>query len=300
LLRADPAPFDRNDGFTKLITLEQLGPKSLLLALAIAFGWGATHALTPGHGKTIVAAYLVGSRGTSRHAFFLGLTTTITHTVGVFALGFLTLLASHFILPEQLYPWLGVVSGSMVVVLGLSVFSARSRQFFRPDDHDQHHHHHHLHDHDHSHVHPHAHDHDHDHAHGHAHHHLPPGANGSPVTWRSLLALGISGGLVPCPSALVVMLSAIALGRIGLGLVLIVAFSLGLAGVLTAIGLLWVHAGRLIGRLPLAGPLVRVVPALSALFIVLAGVAMTWQALAQTGVLPADMAVVTMMLNNGP
>jgi ABC-type nickel/cobalt efflux system permease component RcnA len=96
------------------------------------------------------------------------------------------------------------------------------------------------------------------------------------------------------------MLSAIALGRIGLGLVLIVAFSLGLAGVLTAIGLLWVHAGRLIGRLPLAGPLVRVVPALSALFIVLAGVAMTWQALAQTGVLPADMAVVTMMLNNGP
>ena len=291
--------FDRNDGFTRLITLEQLGPVSLLLAIAIAFGWGAAHALTPGHGKTIVAAYLVGSRGTSRHALFLGLTTTITHTLGVFGLGFLTLLASRFIVPDQLYPWLGVVSGLMVVGLGLSLFRGRWRQLLGQPSHHPHDHHHphqphdrdHGHDHDHHHHH---HDHDHDHS------HLPPGADGSPVTWRSLLALGISGGLAPCPSALVVMLSAIALGRIGFGLVLIVAFSLGLASVLTAIGLLWVHSGRLMGRLPLAaGLLPRVAPALSALFIVGAGLVITWQALVQTGVVPAAIATITLVFNNG-
>lgn len=293
--------FDRDDGFTRLITLEQLGPVSLLLAIAIAFGWGAAHALTPGHGKTIVAAYLVGSRGTSRHALFLGLTTTITHTLGVFGLGFLTLLASRFIVPDQLYPWLGVVSGLMVLGLGLSLFRGRWRQFLGQPFHHPHDHHHSHHPHDHDHGHGHDHDHHHHHHdHGHAHSHLPPGADGSPVTWRSLLALGISGGLAPCPSALVVMLSAIALGRIGFGLVLIVAFSLGLASVLTAIGLLWVHSGRLIGRLPLAaGLLPRVAPVLSALFIVGAGLVITWQALVQTGVVPAAIATITLVFNNG-
>ncbi len=105
------------------------------------------------------------------------------------------------------------------------------------------------------------------------------------MTWRSLLALGISGGLLPCPSALVVMLSAIAFQRVGLGLILIVAFSLGLAGVLTLIGVVFVHAGRLFGRIPVSGRLVRVVPVGSALFITAAGLAVTVEALIQTGLL---------------
>jgi ABC-type nickel/cobalt efflux system permease component RcnA len=114
---------------------------------------------------------------------------------------------------------------------------------------------------------------------------MPPGANGEPVTWKSLLALGISGGLLPCPSALVVLLSAMALQRVGFGLLLIVAFSLGLASVLTAIGILMVHAGRLFERIPTRGRVFQVIPVASSLLIALAGVGITLQALTQTGVL---------------
>lgn len=287
-----PLP-DRNDSFTQLMTLQNLTPPAILLALAIAFAWGAAHALTPGHGKTIVAAYLVGSRGTVRHALFLGLITTITHTAGVFLLGFLTLFASRFVLPEQLYPWLGAISGTLVAGVGLSLFrsqlqglAARQHEHHQHDlthpeePHADYHHHH-------------GHDHHHDHGFG-GHSHLPPEAGDNPVTWRSLLALGVSGGLIPCPSALIVMLSAIALQRIGFGLVLIVAFSLGLAGVLTLIGVLWVQARQLFeyipslrrwsGALPGAKSWLRVIPAASALFITIVGLGITLRALLQTGV----------------
>jgi ABC-type nickel/cobalt efflux system permease component RcnA len=266
------------DRFAELVTLPTLGLGALLITLLAAFGWGALHAFTPGHGKTVVAAYLVGSRGTVPHALFLGVTTTVTHTAGVFVFGLLTLFASQFILPEQLYPWLGVASGALVVAIGLSLFRARLLSLFQPHQH---------HDHGHSHDDEHPHDHEHEHDHTHTHPHLPPGADGAPITWRGLLALGISGGLLPCPSALVVMLSAIAFQRIGFGLVLIVAFSLGLASVLTAIGILFVHAGRLFGRIPLGGRLAQAVPVLSALFITAAGVFITFEALIQAGVLRA-------------
>jgi ABC-type nickel/cobalt efflux system permease component RcnA len=192
----------------------------------------------------------------------------------------LTLFASQFILPEQLFPWLGVASGALVVTIGLSLFRTRLLGLIQPD-------HHHDHDHDHSHSHAEDRYHEGEHAHNlaHTHSHLPPGADGAPITLRSLLALGISGGLLPCPSALVVMLSAIAFQRIGFGLVLIMAFSLGLASVLTAIGILFVHAGRLFGRMPLGGRLVQAVPVVSALFITAAGVLITYEALIQAGVL---------------
>jgi ABC-type nickel/cobalt efflux system permease component RcnA len=123
------------------------------------------------------------------------------------------------------------------------------------------------------------------------HSHLPPGADGSPLTWRSLLALGISGGLLPCPSALVVMLSAIALQRIGFGLLLIVVFSMGLAAVLTTVGVLFVHAGRLMDRFQFGhragfgASVLRLAPVASALFISAAGLAITYGALVQAGVL---------------
>jgi ABC-type nickel/cobalt efflux system permease component RcnA len=330
--------------FAALINSSMSSPGTIFFVLLAAFGWGAAHALTPGHGKTVVAAYLVGTRGTTKHALFLGMTTTVTHTAGVFAIGFLTLFASRYILPEQLYPWLAVGSGLLVVSIGLSLFRGRlAGLLHRPspqlhlvhnhthDDHDHGHHHehtphehnhdhdshdhdhsHHDHDHDsHDHDHAHAHDHDHDHDHthdhghshllhhhhgdGHTHSHAPPGADGTPVTWRSLLALGVSGGLIPCPAALVVMLSAIALQRVGFGMVLIVVFSLGLAGVLTGIGILWVKARELLNimsrnsnlasRFPGGGGrLLQALPVISALFITLVGLGLTLQALIQTGV----------------
>ena len=114
---------------------------------------------------------------------------------------------------------------------------------------------------------------------------MPPGANGQPVTWRSLLALGISGGLLPCPSALVVLLSAIALHRVALGMLLIVAFSIGLAGVLTGIGLLLVYARRLFDHFPTDGRLLRALPVASAAIVTLAGLGITLQALLQAGLL---------------
>jgi ABC-type nickel/cobalt efflux system permease component RcnA len=279
------------DRFAELITIPTLGPMAILLALLAAFGWGAAHAFTPGHGKTIVAAYLVGSRGTARHALFLGLTTTITHTAGVFGLGLITLFASHYILPEKLFPWLGVISGLLVVVIGVSLVWGRLRGLLGWGGHAHHHHDHHEHDHAHDHTHDHdhahAHDHEHDHAHGLGHSHAPPGADGAPVTWRSLLALGISGGLLPCPSALVLMLGAIALERVAFGLLLILVFSIGLASVLTGIGIVLVHAGKWFERIPEGNRLLRVVPVASAAFITLVGLGISWQALVQTGILPS-------------
>lgn len=269
------------DPFAELINVTTVTPLTILLALLAAFGWGAAHAFSPGHGKTIVGAYLVGSRGTVRHALFLGLTTTITHTAGVFALGFVTLFAAQFILPEQLYPWLSMASGVLVVVIGAVMIKDRLHSFVTGQKHHGHHHHH-DHDHDHSHEH---HHHDHDHYHGHHHHHhMPPGVDGSPVTWRGLLALGISGGLLPCPSALVLMLGAISLQRVGFGLALIVMFSLGLASVLTAIGVVLVYAGKFFQRIPESGPILRFVPVASALFITVVGVGITVQALMNIGI----------------
>ncbi|MBD2078783.1 sulfite exporter TauE/SafE family protein [Leptolyngbya sp. FACHB-17] len=250
-----------NDAFTRLITLEKLDLSTTVLALAIAFVWGGLHALSPGHGKTIVGAYLVGSRGKAKHALFLGLTVTLTHTAGIFALGLLMLSTSHFVLTEEVYPWLSAFSGILMAGIGLRLLMKQAQH------HSEHHHDHH-----------HAHEHHHDHHH-HPHSHLPTTPDGSEITWSSLLALGISGGLLPCPSALVVLLSAIALGRVGFGLALVSAFSLGLASVLTGIGLLLVYARSWFEQLPLQAPRSNLFPAASALLITLVGVGITTKAL---------------------
>jgi nickel/cobalt transporter (NicO) family protein len=232
---------EEQGGFEALIAQRDLGAGAVALALLLAAFWGAAHALTPGHGKAIVAGYLVGSRGKPRHAFALGAIVTVTHTIGVFALGIVTLALSAFVVPEQLYPWLTLVSGLLVVGVGASVLRSR----LRPRAHHHHHHHHH-----------------------HYHHDA-----------RSLLGVGVAAGLLPCPSALVVLLSAIALHRVGLGLALIVAFSVGLAATITAIGLVAVLAQRAFGRLRLDGPLVRALPAVSAALILALGVGLTLNAL---------------------
>ena len=230
--------------------------------------------------------------------------------VGVLALGGVTLFAAQFILPETLFPWLSITSGLLVVAIGVVMVRERGRAFLSGNTHFGHSHHshghalhsmhahQHVHD-DHGHAHHehthHQHSHDGAHSHGHAahvhrhahpHSHLPPGADGSPVTWRSLLALGVSGGLLPCPSALVLMLGAISVQRVAFGLALIVMFSLGLASVLTAIGIVLVYAGQFFRRIPEGGPIFRFVPVASALFITVAGVGITLQSLMQFGLLP--------------
>jgi ABC-type nickel/cobalt efflux system permease component RcnA len=263
----------QRDRFAELISAPELTPGVMLLGLLFAFVLGGMHAMSPGHGKTVVGAYLVGSRGTAKHAAFLGLTVTITHTIGVFALGLVTLFASQYILPEKLYPVLSLVSGALVVAIGLSLFARRLRALLGVEAHDHDHHHH-----------------DHHHDHGKAGHtHLPPGADGSDLTWRSLLALGVSGGIMPCPSALVVMLAAISLNRVGYGLVLITIFSLGLASVLTAVGLAFVYGGKLLARVPSSGKLMRALPVASAFVIAVLGAIICYQALRQAGVNLADL-----------
>jgi ABC-type nickel/cobalt efflux system permease component RcnA len=231
-------------GFTRLIGRRHLSALVVLASLAAAFFWGAAHALSPGHGKTIVTAYLVGRRGRLRDAAVLGGIVTVTHTVGVFALGLVTLALSQWIVPDHLYPWLNASAGLSVLAIGLAVLRSR----FRDWRHDHHLHHHH----------------DHHHHHGHD---------------RSLVAVGISGGLLPCPSALVVLLAAISLHRLAFGLVLIVAFSLGLALSITGVGLAAVLARSVFARRSFDGLLIRALPAVSAAVIVVAGLAMTVRAI---------------------
>jgi ABC-type nickel/cobalt efflux system permease component RcnA len=208
-----PGTVVKGDYLSTLLHRREIGWQLTLVGIAVAFGLGATHAMSPGHGKTIVAAYLVGSRGTFKHAIFLGGMVTFTHTASVFALGFVTLFLSRYVLPETLFPILGAISGISIVWVGAMLFFRRLRG-------RGHHHHHHHHDHS----------------------HVPEGE----ITMGSLIALGASGGLVPCPSALVLLLSAISLGRVGLGMLLLVGFSAGLATVLMGMGVLVLCVGNLL------------------------------------------------------
>lgn len=225
------------------------------VAIAAAFVWGAAHALSPGHGKTMLGAYLVGTRATPVHALFLGLTTTITHTAGVFLLGAIALFASRYILPEQLFPWFGLFSGAIVISIGINLFRQRWRK--------QHAHHHEAHSH---------------HHHHHHHHHHP---HEETMSWRNLLALGISGGLVPCPAAVVLLLSTIGLGYISYGLLLVSAFSIGLAATLTVLGLLLLNAKRVFRSFPVPGGVMARLSTLSAGAIALVGVGIAIQAIWQ-------------------
>ncbi len=270
------------NSFTELVATQQRGMGVILIALAVAIGLGAFHALEPGHGKTLVAAYLVGARGTMKHAFLLGLIVTAAHTAGVYLLGAVTLYASQYVVPERLYPWLGVVSGVMITSLGAVLLVRRYRG---KDGLLNHHHHHHRDhsycpdDHEHHHHHPGHHDHSHDHGHTHHHHDL-----NQRMSLRELLTLGISGGIVPCPAALVVLLSAVSMQRIGFGLILIVAFSIGLAAVLIAIGLLMVYARNFMSRFQTNGRVItRWLPLASSTIITLFGFGMIFQSVASAG-----------------
>ncbi len=253
-----------DERFMELINAEVLTPQVIAFVLLAAFALGAAHALSPGHGKTIVGAYLVGSRGTAKHALYLGLITTVTHTAGVFALGLLVLFASRYILPEALYPWLSVMSGLVVVSIGISLMLGHAHRLSEKrsksgEDVEG------LHSHF-----------------GIEHSHVPPSGS---LSWRNLTALGVSGGIIPCPSALVVLLSAIALNRIGFGMILIIIFSFGLATVLTLLGMTFVYAGRYFERVTRNHTgVISALPIVSSVFVTLAGIGITLRAVFETGI----------------
>ena len=247
--------------FTALIGERSHAPGFAALALLLAAALGAAHALAPGHGKTVMAAYLVGLRGTLGQAMTIGATVTLTHTAGVLILG-LILSTSRAVASERLYPWLGLGSGLLLAGVGIGLL-VRARP--------GHHHHH-----------PHPHDHGHDHGHDHDH-----GVPERPLGRRGLVALGLAGGLVPSPSAVVVLLGGIALGRAWFGVALVLAYVVGMAATLTGVGLLLARLRtRMDRRLHLrAGSLParlgRLLPAATASVIVLAGLALAVQGAAR-------------------
>jgi ABC-type nickel/cobalt efflux system permease component RcnA len=397
----------RGDFLSRLLQRRELPFGVMLAGILAAFALGSLHALSPGHGKTIVAAYLVGSRGTLKHAGLLGFVVTFTHTFTVFLLGLGVLFFQQYIVPEKIVPVLGAISGLSIAAVGLTLLYQRSKALLEtapvhhhthdhPHPHDHHHDHghdHHTHSHETTHAHAHAaaekvmaasscgagasagqdrpqagfmyagadascgtgvsaghdrpqaglistrsdseqwrgapiqthsyvavaepaktaahnhdHPHDHDHVHSHEKLHTHPhphaevaepakiAAHDHPhvhthshgghthshdvpdrITPGSLIALGVSGGMVPCPSALILMLSAIALGRPALGLFLLIGFSTGLAVVLMGIGMLALYARHLLpdSEKTRSRPLFRLIPVFSAVVVILLGIAMT-------------------------
>ena len=301
-VKAQPAPTTvvetgakSNDLLTSLITADKLSLPVIVFSFLLALGLGAVHAVSPGHGKTIMAAYLVGTRGTAKHALFLGFTVTVSHTLGVLGLGLVVLFASNIIAAEQLYPWLGLVSGVTIILVGLWLLVAWLRSRGASHSHS------HAADASHSHPHPpaskpsrlylrlrqaivrllHGHSHDAD--------HQPHSTDNLRITWKSLTALGVVGGLVPSVAALVILLAAISLHRIGFGLALIFAFSLGMATVLAGLGLLLVYAGKLVERFQfqnkIIGSFTRILPLATALVVLLSGLIVAVRAGFQVGLL---------------
>ncbi len=251
----------RKDRLVGLLGAERLSADVVVLSLLLAVVLGAAHALEPGHGKTVVAAYLVGSRGTLAQAVLLGLVVTFTHTFSVLLLGVLVLFLSRHLVPATLLPWLGFVSGILIAAVGAGLLRARWRERTTGGAAP---------------AHPRIHDHG-----GFAapHAHVPEG----PASLRSILALGVSGGLVPCPAGIVVLLAAVSTQRILFGLLLIVAFSVGLAVVLVGVGILCVTARRLFDRLPASGRFANRMGIASAVLVTLFGVGLAVRSLASPG-----------------
>ena len=266
------------DAFTDLVARQQLTVPFALLAVAFSLGVGGLHAAAPGHGKTVMAAYLVADRGRTRDALVLGGVVSATHTIGVLLLG-LAISLSGTLAPEHLYRPLGLLSGALFVVLGITLLRRARRHPAHTHTHGPGGHHHHE---DHAEHHaaagghgavatlvrpvaPPAHDH-----HHHDHHDAPR------LGWRGMVLPGLAGGMVPTPSALLVLLGGIALGRAWFGVVLVLAYGIGMAAALVAAGWLLQRArGRLDHRAAAGGGwLARAataLPVVSAAAVILAG-----------------------------
>ena len=356
LVFADEGHEHSGDRIKELIN-QPLTLQLAIVALVVSFVLGGLHALTPGHGKAIVAAYLVGSKGRVIDAVFLGLVVTFTHTFSVIALGIVMLVAQGFA-PDDIVPWLSLFSGVLIVGIGAWLLARNMKQYYsggahshahghqHPHPHDHSHDHDHPHDHnhghddehghddnhshDHDHDHPHAGDHDHghdpshehshdddhdhdhphadDHDHGHdpAHEHSHDDNHGHSqdhglthshggrthshavpserTGFWGLLSLGISGGIVPCVDALIGLLFAISLGKLVWGLIILCAFSLGLAAVLVAIGILMVMAKPVIQRFTGEGIWLQRLPIISAAVVILLGAILVFKAFNTVGI----------------
>lgn len=292
----------------------------LFMLYLTAMFLGAAHAFEPGHGKTLIAAYMIGTKGRAQDGMLLGAIVTITHTFSVILLGLLATILSHTYSDETLHNWLGLVSAG--IILGVGIWMLQQRLSGKSTHHHFHlfgkghsHEHHHPHTHGHSHTHSteqdeghshghshdhaapteeHVHEHHHPHAHPHVHngyhehshqheavdkeddkkhtHHTHPSNNGNAPnnTWE-LFMLGISGGLIPCPTAIAALLLAIAKGKIAEGLSVTLFFSLGLGIVMMSIGVLLSQAGRLTDKIGENLHLARNMGIISALVIIILG-----------------------------
>ncbi len=257
------------EGLPAIFSSADLTPVIVLVSLLTAAGLGAAHALTPGHGKTLMAAYLVGMRGTPRHAVGLGLSVSISHTVGILILAALVVGATD-VLPADLVVRIApLVAAISIVLIGawMVIGEVGRRRSVAPEGAPRHSHG--ETDHEHEAEHEHEHEAEHEHSHGGIRHsHLPEA--GTRITWRSLFVLGLAGGLIPSTSALLILLGSIAAGRPAFGFVLVVAFGLGMAAVMGGIGLVMVLArGRLdtVGTHPAIGRFVSYVPLVAAFLV---------------------------------
>jgi nickel/cobalt transporter (NicO) family protein len=274
------APLARSNALSDIMQRGATDPMVVVGALVLAIALGALHALEPGHGKTLLAVSLVGARATPRQAIVLAAALTVAHTAGVLVLGLVILSAAQWILPERIYPWITLASGFLVALIGARAVAreVRRRLPFA-----------HAHDHAHPHAHAHAHDHvhapgdHHDHEHdAHERAHAMPG--GAPLTFRSAVVAAASGNIAPCPAALVVLLAAISLHHVAYGLVLIVAFSLGLAALLTLLGIAVVRGAAWLVAQPRFDAVARLAPLVTASVIALVGAVMVAQGLAAAGI----------------
>jgi len=254
-----PRGVDRaTQAFTSFIARRRFTVTFFLAAVALAIVLGAIHALAPGHGKTVMAAYLLGERGSFRQGAIIGATVTATHTAGVVLLGII-ITASSALAPERLYPFLGALSGGLMLIVGAGLLrrAVRNRRSAALSGVD------------------------------HGHQHAHPRGTPQNTSLRGLIAVGLAGGLVPSPSALVVLLGAIALGRVWAGVILVVCYGLGMAATLSGAGLLLVklrarlerrRAGAAPSRLV---PLFAALPVATALIVCAVGIGLTARGVAK-------------------
>jgi nickel/cobalt transporter (NicO) family protein len=233
-----------------------LSPAIVLVALGTAVVLGALHALEPGHGKTLVAAYLVGTRGKPAQAASLGLSVAVAHTVGILALAALVVAAQSALPPDIVVRWLPPIAAVTIVAIGawMILGEVRRRERGRGPVY----------------------------SHGAAHSHVAPRAA---ITWRSLFVLGLAGGIIPSPGALLILLSTIAVGRAAFGVVVVIAFGLGMALVLAGVGIAMIYARGRLDRLPSSarlGRLSEVAPLVAGIVVFVLGVWLTVQAVAAT------------------
>jgi len=270
----------RSNALSDLLARGTSDPWIVFLTLLVAIGLGALHALEPGHGKTLLAVSLVGARATVKQASILAGALTVAHTAGVLALGVAINVFKGYFVPETIYPWITLLSGIVIVLIGARAVQ-RQIQLRQPFAHG------------HAHAHPHAHPHAHDHVHHalehgdvhddleHARLHSIPGS--APLRFGSTVWAAMSGGIAPCPAALVVLLTAIALDRVGYGILVIVAFSFGLAATLTATGIAVVRGAAWLQNRPQFDHVARYGPLASALVIASIGTVMVGQGVVQQG-----------------